>query len=135
MKNILYFDLETQKSAEEVGGWNHISRMGMSVGVTFSTATGDYRIYSEKHVDELIKDLQRALADVKTLSGLLPICAGCKKIRDDRGYWQQVEEYISNRSEARFTHGYCPDCIRRLYPEIAQDILRDMSENRPDETA
>ena len=60
MKNILYFDLETQKSAEEVGGWNHISRMGMSVGVTFSTATGDYRIYSEKHVDELIKDLQRA---------------------------------------------------------------------------
>src|SRR2546425_10917049 len=60
MKNILYFDLETQKSAEEVGGWNHISRMGMSVGVTFSTATGDYRIYSEKQVDELIKDLQRA---------------------------------------------------------------------------
>src|SRR5207245_3132412 len=60
MKNILYFDLETQKSAEEVGGWNHISRMGMSVGVTFSTATGDYRIYSEKQVDELIKELQRA---------------------------------------------------------------------------
>jgi len=60
MKNILYFDLETQKSAEEFGGWNHISRMGMSVGVTFSTATGDYRIYSEKQVDELIKDLQRA---------------------------------------------------------------------------
>ncbi len=60
MKNILYFDLETQKSAEDVGGWNHISRMGMSVGVTYSTASGDYKIYGEEKVDELIKDLQRA---------------------------------------------------------------------------
>ena len=60
MNNIVYFDLETQKSADEVGGWNHISRMGMSVGVTYSTATGEYKIYSEKQVDDLIRDLQRA---------------------------------------------------------------------------
>jgi DNA polymerase III epsilon subunit-like protein len=60
MKNIVYFDLETQKSAEEVGGWDKISRMGMSIGVTYSTARGDYRIYAEKQVDDLIKDLQRA---------------------------------------------------------------------------
>src|SRR5215831_10340002 len=60
MKNILYFDLETQKSADEVGGWNNISRMGMSVGVTYSSATGDYKIYGEKQVDDLIKGLQRA---------------------------------------------------------------------------
>jgi hypothetical protein len=60
VKNIVYFDLETQKSADEVGGWNHISRMGMSVGVLYSTSGGDYRIYSEKQVDKLIKDLQRA---------------------------------------------------------------------------
>lgn len=60
MKNILYFDLETQKSAEEVGGWDKISNMGMSVAVVFSTATGNYRIYSEREVDQLIKDLQRA---------------------------------------------------------------------------
>jgi DEAD/DEAH box helicase domain-containing protein len=60
MKNIVYFDLETQKSAEDVGGWDKISRMGMSVGVTYSTATGHYRIYGEKQVDELIRDLQRA---------------------------------------------------------------------------
>jgi len=59
-KNIVYFDLETQKSADEVGGWQNISRMGMSVGVTYNTATGDYRIYSEKQVDELIRELQRA---------------------------------------------------------------------------
>ena len=59
-KNIVYFDLETQKSAEEVGGWDKISRMGMSVGVTFNTARGDYRIYGEKNVNELLVDLQRA---------------------------------------------------------------------------
>ena len=60
LKNIVYFDLETQKAAEEVGGWSHISKMGMSVGVTFSTARGDYTIYGEKQVNDLIADLQRA---------------------------------------------------------------------------
>lgn len=60
MKNVLYFDLETQKSADEVGGWNHISRMGMSVGVTFSPVRNEYKIYGEAQVNELIKALQRA---------------------------------------------------------------------------
>ena len=60
MKNIVYFDLETQKSADEVGGWGKISAMRMSVGVTFSTARGDYRIYDEKHVNDLLAELQRA---------------------------------------------------------------------------
>ncbi|MGA2864673.1 MAG: ribonuclease H-like domain-containing protein [Verrucomicrobiota bacterium] len=60
MKNIVYFDLETQRSAEEVGGWDNISRMGMSLGVTYSTQRGEYRIYAEKQVNDLIADLQRA---------------------------------------------------------------------------
>ena len=60
MKNIVYFDLETQKSADEVGGWGNISRMGMSIAVTFSTARNEYTIYGEKQVDELLKELQRA---------------------------------------------------------------------------
>jgi len=60
LKNIVYFDLETQKSADEVGGWDKISRMGMSVGVTYSTARGDYRIYGEPQVNELVTELQRA---------------------------------------------------------------------------
>src|SRR5579859_4857747 len=59
-RNIVYFDLETQKSAEDVGGWDKISAMGMSVGVTYSTAAGSYKIYGEKQVDELIRELQRA---------------------------------------------------------------------------
>jgi len=60
LKNIVYFDLETQKSAEEVGGWSHISKMGMSIGVTFGTARGEYTIYGEKQVNDLITELQRA---------------------------------------------------------------------------
>lgn len=60
VKNIVYFDLETQKSAEEVGGWRHISRMGMSIGVTFSTARGEYQIYAEQDVNDLVTELQRA---------------------------------------------------------------------------
>lgn len=67
--------------------------------------------------ERLIGELQQALADVKTLSGLLPICANCKKIRDDGGYWTQVESYISKRTDVAFSHGICPDCMTSLYPE------------------
>jgi AmiR/NasT family two-component response regulator len=62
-------------------------------------------------------ELQAALDQVRTLSGLLPICAACKKIRDDQGYWHQVESYIQEHSDAKFSHGICPDCARKLYPE------------------
>lgn len=67
----------------------------------------------------LIEELTDALRNIKTLTGLLPICASCKKIRDDRGYWQKVELYISQHTGAEFTHGICPECIVRLYPEYA----------------
>jgi len=63
--------------------------------------------------------LEAALSQIKTLSGLLPICANCKKIRDDRGYWNQIESYIRDHSDARFTHGICPECLKKLYPELA----------------
>jgi CheY-like chemotaxis protein len=69
----------------------------------------------------LIQSLQDALAKVKSLSGLLPICAGCKKIRDDKGYWSQVESYIQQHSEAKFSHGLCPDCIKKLYPDLMKE--------------
>jgi AmiR/NasT family two-component response regulator len=61
-------------------------------------------------------ELQTALDQVKTLRGMLPICSSCKKIRDDQGYWTEVEIYILEHSEADFTHGLCPDCARKLYP-------------------
>jgi hypothetical protein len=65
--------------------------------------------------------LDQALANVKTLSGLLPICASCKRIRDDRGYWSQIETYLTRHTEADFSHGLCPECVARLYPELELD--------------
>jgi PAS domain S-box-containing protein len=76
----------------------------------------------ENERSRLIEELTDALKRVKTLNGLLPICASCKKIRNDGGYWEQVETYIRSRSNAEFTHGICPDCVRSLYPEY-QSIL------------
>ena len=72
---------------------------------------------SEERYRKLSEELQEALARVRTLTGLLPICSACKKIRDDHGQWEHVESYIRERSEAQFTHGICPECARRLYPE------------------
>ncbi len=73
---------------------------------------------AEKNLSKLVGELQEALAKVKALSGLLPICASCKKIRDDKGYWTQVEVYIRDHSEADFSHSICPDCAARLYPDF-----------------
>ena len=77
--------------------------------------------------EELILNLQKALTEVKTLSGLLPICSSCKKIRDDEGYWQQIEEYIRDHSEADFTHGICNECVKELYPEFYQKFEEKMN--------
>ena len=70
-----------------------------------------------------IKELHQALDQVKTLRGIVPICASCKKIRDDKGYWNQVEVYVRNHTEAEFSHGICPDCMKRLYPEFDGDKI------------
>jgi len=72
---------------------------------------------AEQVQERLIRELQEALAKVKSLSGLLPICASCKKIRDDVGKWQSLEVYIRNHTEADFSHGICPDCRKKLYPD------------------
>lgn len=73
---------------------------------------------AESEKAKLVAELTEALAEVKKLSGFLPICASCKKIRDDKGYWRQVEEYIREHSEAEFSHSICPECAKRLYPDI-----------------
>ena len=72
----------------------------------------------EEQREQLIGELQEALNKVNTLSGLLPICASCKKIRDDKGYWSQIETYVQEHSEAEFTHGICPECAKKLYPHL-----------------
>jgi PAS domain S-box-containing protein len=80
------------------------------------------RRQEQEEREKLIGELQEALAKVKTLSGFIPICASCKKIRDDKGFWNQLEAYLSAHSEIEFSHSLCPDCARRLFPELMGGI-------------
>ena len=78
--------------------------------------------HAEEERERLISELQKALSEVKILSGLLPICASCKNIRDDKGYWSKIESYISTHSQATFTHDICPTCAKKLYPDIYKKL-------------
>ena len=78
----------------------------------------DKRDVAEKKNEKLIQELKKALTNVKQLSGLLPICSSCKKIRDDKGYWNQIEAYIQEHSEAEFSHSICQECAEKLYPDL-----------------
>lgn len=80
------------------------------------------RIETHLKLETTINNLKIALSQVKTLSGLIPICSSCKKIRNDEGFWDRVEVYITENSEAKLTHSICPDCIKKLYPEISQKL-------------
>jgi uncharacterized PurR-regulated membrane protein YhhQ (DUF165 family) len=82
---------------------------------------------AEAERDRLIDELRASISEIRTLRGFIPICIHCKKIRDDQGYWNRLEEYISSRSDAEFTHGICPDCIKEVYPEF------DEAETQPDQ--
>ncbi len=84
-------------------------------------AVGRRVIEAELAREQLIVELQQALDDNRALRGLLPICAECKRIRDDQGTWTRVESFIADRSEAEFTHGICPECVRKLYPHLRQE--------------
>jgi len=111
--------------------WSHILKWVLAVGTFFLVILGlsliwnrrlakeiEKRVLLEKKQNELIDDLHKAIAEVKTLKGIIPICSSCKKIRDDKGYWNQVEEYVRDHTEAEFSHGICPDCIVKHYPEF-----------------
>jgi PAS domain-containing protein len=94
---------------------------GNVIGLTLFLTDITERRLAALEKEKLIAELQQALADVKTLSGMLPICANCKKIRDDKGYWNQIESYISKHSDTVFSHSICPECARKLYPELLDE--------------
>jgi hypothetical protein len=95
------------------------------------------RQMSVEQNDEIVRknvELEAALADIRQLSGLLPLCASCKKVRDDDGYWRQIESYVQQHSEAQFSHSLCPDCVRKLYPDLADEVNEgdvQIDENAP----
>lgn len=115
--------------------WKGILNRILSILVMIATAALLTRIMnSEKdrqqaleERERALKDREQALTEVKILQGLLPTCSGCKKIRDEAGNWTQIESYIRKHSEAEFSHGICPDCLKRLYPEFSGDGQRPSS--------
>ena len=86
---------------------------------------------AEAERERLIAELQEALANVKTLTGLIPICASCKKIRDDQGYWTQLETYLAKHSDAEFSHSLCLDCMRKLYPDLSAEVEARLAQPKP----
>ena len=88
------------------------------------------RFNNIREKERLITELKEALDNIKTLRGLLPICAGCKNIRNDDGYWIQVESYLKSHSDLNFTHSICPDCVKKLYPEFSGNKKVDGEKRR-----
>jgi len=82
---------------------------------------GQRMVEMQDALNSKVEELHQALAQIKTLRGIIPICANCKKIRDDKGYWNQVEAYFHDHTEAEFSHGICPECLKLLYPDYAPD--------------
>ncbi len=121
---------------KESGVWRHLKKDGTVIDVDITSRMLDHdgrraalvialditeRKKTEAERERLVATLQDALAEVKTLSGLVPICSFCKKIRDDENYWHEVESYVSKHTDAAFSHGVCPDCMKKHYPEFASD--------------
>ncbi len=82
----------------------------------------------ESEREQLIVDLQNAIEQIKTLKGIVPICASCKKIRDDKGYWEQVDQYVAKHTDAKFSHGICPDCTKKLYPDYYNRVNKEKTD-------
>jgi PAS domain S-box-containing protein len=104
----------------EASSSNVTNDRGNVVGGMASFVDITRRKQTEMEREDLIRRLETALAKVKTLRGLVPICASCKKVRDDQGFWHQVEVYVRDHSHAEFSHGICPDCARELYPDLVR---------------
>ena len=115
------------------GCWRWVRALGMAVDRDAdgrpTRLAGTLRDLTERHAaqeqlraalgenEKLVGELREALQNVKTLAGLLPLCAWCRKVRNDVGYWQQIENYVSHHTDARFTHGMCPECFAKLFPD------------------
>ena len=121
-------DLSNLKEAFAAGAMDYISKPVNSVELLARVSSAlllkqemDRRKNRELELRRSNDELQKALKEVKVLRGLIPICASCKKVRNDGGFWQQLEEYLGEHSEAEFSHGLCQPCIKKLYPGVYQD--------------
>lgn len=115
-------DVENKVKAFHAGGVDYVNKPFQPEEVLARVDTHLKLRALQKQLAQRVHELEQALSQIKELHGLLPICASCKKIRDDQGYWQEVDVYIRNHSEADFSHTICPECFKKLYPEFA-DIV------------
>ena len=107
---------QSQAKAEKISIILALAGVFLAVVIAFFTVRHVLKV--ENVLIRERNELQKAISEIKTLSGLLPICASCKKIRDDKGYWNQIEAYIRIRSEAEFSHSICPECAEQLYSDL-----------------
>lgn len=121
-------DLANLQEAFSAGAMDYIAKPVNGVELHARVASAltlkremDHRKAREADLRRSNDELQQALKEVKTLRGLIPICASCKKIRNDGGFWQQLEDYLSEHSGVEFSHGLCQPCIKKLYPGVYQD--------------
>jgi CheY-like chemotaxis protein len=122
-----YADEKTLERAKITGPFGYITKPFQDTDLRVAVEIGLYKAKMDAERERLIIELQEALAKVKTLSGLLPMCAWCKNIRNDDGYWQTVEQYISEHSKAEFTHGICLDCMKKMFPEAYEKVISEDS--------
>ena len=118
--------VEGRKLADGMMNWTSTTKVpirddkGKIIGLVGVTREINEIKRAEEAREKLIRELQATIDKVNMLRGLIPICANCKKIRDDQGYWSNVESYIANHAEVEFTHGICPDCMEKLYPDYVK---------------
>ena len=116
-----YVDEDTLARAKVSEPFGYIIKPFEDRDLHVAIEIGLYKHQMERERKRLLDELQAALDRIKVLKGLIPICASCKKIRDDEGYWNEVEAYLLKHADAKFSHGICPDCFQKLYPEFSHD--------------
>ncbi|MGD9210153.1 MAG: MCP four helix bundle domain-containing protein [Desulfobacteraceae bacterium] len=104
----------------------YLTIAGVLLSIVIAVITAHFVISSEKALQDKNQKLKQALDEIRTLHGIIPICSNCKQIRDDKGAWKQLEEYIQTHSEAKFSHSLCPHCLAKLYPEYSDMVEMDM---------
>ncbi len=118
-------DVSDKVKAFNIGGVDYITKPFQADEVLARIKTHLSIAHLENELKDKNRALEIALENIKTLRGLIPICSNCKKIRDDSGYWEQIESYITVHSEAEFSHSICPACVHELYPDFESEILED----------
>jgi CheY-like chemotaxis protein len=116
-----FAETEDKVKAFALGGVDYITKPFQAAEVAARVATHLWLRKLQFDLALTVGTLRKALEDIRTLRGIIPICASCKQIRDDKGAWEAVETYVSAHSEAQFSHGICPACIRKLYPDVVMD--------------